>query len=77
MRPEDVERARHIFEAAGYQTDMPFPHWLAKVKQGEYFMDVIFSSGNGVARVDDEWFAHAAESRSARTPAAALSRSRR
>ncbi len=62
VRPEDVERARHIFEAAGYHTDLPFPHWLAKVKQGEYVMDLIFSSGNGVARVDDEWFAHAAES---------------
>ena len=62
VRPGDVAHTRHIFEAAGYDTDLPFPHWLAKVKQGEYVMDVIFSSGNGVARVDDEWFAHAAES---------------
>ena len=25
-------------------------------------MDIIFASGNGVAQVDDGWFAHAAES---------------
>ena len=54
--------ALDIFEAAGYQTELPFPHWLAKVEQGDHVMDLIFSSGNGVARVDDEWFAHAAES---------------
>jgi hypothetical protein len=62
VRPEDVDRARHAFEAAGYRTDLPFPHWLAKVRHGDCVMDVIFSSGNGIARVDDEWFAHAAES---------------
>ncbi|HZA52136.1 MAG TPA: hypothetical protein VE549_15430, partial [Myxococcaceae bacterium] len=33
--------------------------WLYKGYRGEYFVDLIFSSGNGVARVDDEWFAHA------------------
>ena len=38
---------------------MPFPHWLGKIHHGDYFMDVIFSSGNGVARVDDLWFEHA------------------
>ena len=27
--------------------------------RGEHFMDVIFNSGNGVARVDDLWFDHA------------------
>ena len=38
---------------------MPFPHWLGKAHCGEYFVDVIFGSGNGVAQVDDEWFANA------------------
>ena len=38
---------------------MPFPHWLGKIHRGEHFMDMIFSSGNGVARVDDLWFEHA------------------
>jgi hypothetical protein len=46
---------------AGYRTELPFPHWLAKVHSDGSFMDFIFSSGNGVARVDDRWFAHAVE----------------
>ena len=62
VRPEDVPRTLSAFEAAGYRTEVPFPHWLAKVWQGEHVLDVIYSSGNGLARVDDEWFAHAAES---------------
>src|SRR6266545_4662741 len=28
-------------------------------KDFDVFVDVIFGSGNGIARVDDEWFAHA------------------
>ena len=40
---------------------MPFPHWLAKAKNPELAMDLIFSSGNGVARVDADWFRHAAD----------------
>jgi hypothetical protein len=57
--PHDVERALRTFEAAGYRTDLTFPHWLAKAYCGEYFIDIIFSSGNGVSVVDDSWFAFA------------------
>ena len=32
---------------------------LGKGYRGEDFVDVIFSSGNGVARVDEEWFERA------------------
>ena len=59
IRPSDVPRTLHLFEQAGYQTEIPFPHWLAKVHSGEQFIDLIFSSGNGVARVDDLWFDNA------------------
>src|SRR5262249_15911864 len=34
-------------------------HWLGKAHNGEDFVDFIFSSGNGVAKVDDGWFDHA------------------
>ena len=61
MRPEDVPRALAFFGDLGYRTDLPFPHWLGKVHSGPYFVDLIFSSGNGVARVDDRWFEHAVE----------------
>jgi hypothetical protein len=62
LRPADVARTLTLFEQAGYRTELPYPHWLAKVWQGDSAMDLIFSSGNGVAPVDDGWFAHAAES---------------
>jgi hypothetical protein len=62
VRPSDVPSTLALFEKAGYQTKIPFPHWLAKVYcDDRMFMDVIFSSGNGVARVDDQWFEHAVE----------------
>ena len=35
--------------------------WIAKARCGEDVVDIIFSSGNGVAVVDDDWFAHARE----------------
>ena len=39
---------------------MAFSHWLGKAFSGDDFVDVIFSSGNGLCTVDDEWFANAA-----------------
>lgn len=58
-RPEDAQRALDVLAEAGYQTDMTFPHWLGKAFFGDDFVDIIFSAGNNVARVDDQWFEHA------------------
>jgi hypothetical protein len=58
-RPADAPRALGVLERAGYRTEMTFPHWLGKVFSAENFVDVIFSSGNGLCPVDDAWFAHA------------------
>jgi hypothetical protein len=59
VHPRDIEHALDAFAQAGYTTDFKFPHWLGKAFQGDDFVDVIFSSGNGVARVDEPWFQHA------------------
>ena len=59
LRERDVERALAALRAAGYATEIAFPHWLAQAVSGSEFIDVIFSSGNGIVRVDDAWFAHA------------------
>jgi hypothetical protein len=59
VRPRDAERALEAFARAGYRTERTFPHWLGKVHAGDEVVDVIYSSGNGVAAVDDAWFAHA------------------
>jgi len=61
MMPQDAQRALDVLaEKLGCRTEMTFPHWLGKAysPQGD-FIDVIFSSGNGVAVVDEEWFEHA------------------
>ena len=59
VREEDFEPTLEALAAAGYATETTFPHWLGKAHHGEFFVDVIFGSGNGLARVDDDWFAHA------------------
>jgi hypothetical protein len=60
IRKGDFERAAKAFDAAGYRSELTFPHWLGKAYgHGEDFVDLIFSAGNGVATVDDRWFEHA------------------
>ena len=61
VRPSDLKRTLSLFGDNGYETELTFPHWLAKISRGLWVIDLIFSSGNGIARVDDEWFAHAVE----------------
>jgi hypothetical protein len=59
VKESDLARVLESFRAAGSQAEVAFPHWLGKIRAGGHFIDVIFSSGNGVARVDDLWFEHA------------------
>lgn len=59
VRPADAPRALEVLGHAGYRTEMTFSHWLGKAFSGDDFVDVIFSSGNGLCAVDDEWFTHA------------------
>jgi len=56
VKPDDCRRVLAAFAELGFDTDLPFPHWLGKIHRGQHFMDVIFNSGNGIARVDDLWF---------------------
>ncbi len=57
---EDLPHALSVLSGAGFRTEMPFPHWLAKAYDDQHwFIDIIFNSGNGAAPVDSEWFSHA------------------
>jgi len=56
IRPADCDRALQVLSAAGYKTERVFPHWLAKAFSKTDFIDLIFSSGNGLCQVDDTWF---------------------
>jgi hypothetical protein len=59
VRRADVPRVGEVLAAEGYRIEHTFPHWLAKVWCGADFVDLVFSSANGIADVDDEWFDHA------------------
>jgi hypothetical protein len=59
VRPADAVRTLDALADIGCQTDLTFPHWLGKAFRAREFVDVIWSSGNGIAEVDDRWFAHA------------------
>ncbi len=58
-RKRDAARALEVLERDGWRTERTDEVWLYKAFKGEWFVDFIFSSGNGVATVDDEWFTHA------------------
>jgi hypothetical protein len=66
--PRDVQPILKALRDAGYQTELTDTVWLAKAFRGEDLVDVIFSSGNGIATVDEEWFQHATEGELLGTP---------
>lgn len=63
LRPRDLDRALGALEARGLRTETTFPHWLAKARWDEHFVDLIFNSANGLCPVDDDWFRTAPTSR--------------
>jgi hypothetical protein len=61
IRRRDFERASEALRNVGYRTELVYPHWLGKAHFDGEFIDIIFSSGNGISEVDDAWFDHAEE----------------
>lgn len=61
IRRADFGNVAAALSNAGDEVDLTFPHWLGKVRHGNAYIDIIFSSGNAVAEVDDLWFEHAAD----------------
>ena len=62
IRRSDWDAISAVLANDGIVTELTFPHWLGKAFGGsdrEFFVDLIFSGGNGVAEVDDEWFEQA------------------
>jgi len=60
IHPKDYDSVMETLARQGYRTETRFSHWLGKACQGEHFVDLIFSSGNGLCTVDEAWFEHAA-----------------
>ena len=59
VRPNHVKAALDALTRAGYQTELTFPHWLAKGMYEDDIVDLIFRAGNGLCEVDDSWFERA------------------
>jgi hypothetical protein len=59
LREGDLDKALAALSRAGFRTERTFPHWLAKAWRADDFVDLIYSSGNGIAVVDELWFQHA------------------
>jgi hypothetical protein len=61
IRRDDLDNVMAALAGAGFKTELTYPHWLGKAHGPAGFLDVIFSSGNGLSNVDDTWFEFAAE----------------
>lgn len=58
FQPSYVVAAARALRAAGFVTRLEDTHWLAKATMGEYFVDLIYGMGNGIALIDNEWMDH-------------------
>ena len=56
IQRDDYERIAETVQAHGWRAEMSHPHWLAKIREGAQFVDVIYNSGNGLTPVDASWF---------------------
>ncbi len=64
LRADDVQKALDLLgDRLRCDTELTFPHWLGKVRRRGEHVDLIFSAGNGVCAVDDDWFNYAVPSR--------------
>ena len=58
IKREDLDKVLAALHRNGFRTTLDFPHWLGKVYDADRFIDIIFSSGNGLCAVDSLWFEH-------------------
>jgi hypothetical protein len=61
VRREDYDSVMAVLQSTGCSIELTYPHWLGKAKCADALVDVIFSSGNGISLVDDDWFRYATE----------------
>lgn len=59
VRQKDCDQVLRTLHRHGYRTELTFAHWLGKAYRGDLYIDIIFSSGNAIADVDDEFFLYA------------------
>jgi len=72
-RAGDYPRILTHFQNLGYAIEIEDERWIAKVRKGEDFFDLIFASANGTMPVGDAWFAHARQTKILGVPVAVVS----
>lgn len=55
IRPADLDRTLDVLSQNDLQTEIRFPHWLAKAHAEEGDIDLIFRNQNGLFEVTDSW----------------------
>jgi hypothetical protein len=55
-KADDCRRILDHFQRGGYRTEITDERWLAKIRRGPYYTDVIFNSMSGIAPVTNRWF---------------------
>ncbi len=68
FQPSAVVSAARALREAGFTTRLEDEHWLAKATHGEYFVDLIYGMGNGIAFIDEAWTQHSHAGILAATP---------
>lgn len=58
FRPEDVTSAAQALRNDGFHVHIEQPHWLAKAWLEGVLVDLIYGMGNGLAFIDEAWYAH-------------------
>jgi hypothetical protein len=58
VRRADWSRVEETLAPQGVRCELVFTHWLGKARTTHHFIDLIFSGGNGLAEVDDDWLRH-------------------
>jgi hypothetical protein len=58
FEPSALVNAARVLRDAGFVTRLEDAHWLAKATRGEYFVDLIYGMGNGIAFIDEGWIRH-------------------
>jgi hypothetical protein len=61
LQKADADRAIQVFEEQGWRTERNTHGWLHKAFWGDYLIDLIFGSGNGITVVDEAWVANGVE----------------
>jgi hypothetical protein len=59
LLPSDVEHAARVLKSAGFRVVLSAAHWLAKARDGELFIDLVFGMANGLHLIDSSWIEHA------------------